>query len=295
MAQRVKKIKFEVFSVHIHEKETAADYPKLFTAMAKIPAPKRYSQLDTTHIAIPILEEKSNVIWFVACEGEEGAATKIYNMDSSDNRVVKPKPREMFSTDTYGVIDLLTKEAIIQYNQKGAKAENIAEVFGKLAGHATGNDHSVVLVPVADKSFFEAIQSMDRVRVATIKVAKPNDNWQDEYNALTELGDESNGKFIEVGVYAERDKGLSKTGGILGILKGMLAGARSSVKSASVKGKLTPTSAETTIPLQKHIEHKRESVICVDGIPDDMEMKRTLTSYLTERRKVHAAALKARK
>jgi hypothetical protein len=52
--------------------------------------------------------------------------------------------------------------------------------------------------PMADQEFMKAVEGFSRVRVASVKLARPNVDWNDDFNHFTEMARQSEAGTFEV-------------------------------------------------------------------------------------------------
>jgi hypothetical protein len=166
-----------------------------------------------------------------------------------------------------------------------AKAHDIAEAIQEIGRSLTNwPDLEVEFTPVVDKSFIEELNSFGRIRVATVKMARPNQDWTDYATHITDIADESAGGLIEVTVNAKRSQSLNKRSGIIQFIKQTVRTARQSVKTARVVGTKVGEREETTVSTEKHIAHQRVRVETNDdGHVSDPAINERLVSLVETR------------
>lgn len=73
----------------------------------------------------------------------------------------------------------------------------------------------VSLEPVADESFLDRIEAMDRIKRATVRIVRPNPGWSDLESDLGEQSAESDAGKSEVTMFARRLQSLRRNRGII--------------------------------------------------------------------------------
>jgi hypothetical protein len=224
-------------------------------------------------------------VWLVAYEGDEGVNPLIFNTANATERVQRLRSGEVVAHKTHAMIDLASRQAIVEYNHRGAKAHDLATVLEEQARDALQDQSFVTeLNPVADESFAEALGRFGRIRVASIRVARPNVDWTDHYNHLTEVARDSNARTMELSLTANRASSLSTAGGVVRFIRDLAHDTLSMFKGARITGTREGESAETTISLANHIEHQKVSVRMTEsGHVDDMDIKQKIEAYLAAR------------
>jgi hypothetical protein len=199
------KRKLEVFSIHALKSNGQVDYKSLFKDFAEINDERRSVIVNEKLIAVPTVEVKGTTVLLVAYEGNVGQNPLIFNATNAEERTERLKRGEIVATRTHAVVDIESREVIVEYNHAGAKAGDLASVItNSLSESETWRGLNVELNPVADEEFVKAIEKFRRIRLASLRVARPNPGWTDHVNNLTEMAGESDAKDVEVALSANR-------------------------------------------------------------------------------------------
>lgn len=206
MAARITKRKLEVFSLHARSAAGQVDYRKLFKDLASVGDDERITEDDETIYAIPHMEIIGDEVFVVTIQGKKGVNPLIYNAETSEERIQRLRSNEIVATKTHAMFDLRRREAVVEYIHAGAKASTIAQLL-ESAGKATGRwpDLSLDLNPKADEEFVRAIDGFGRIRLASLRVARPNVDWTDHYDNLTKVAAASDAHVMEVQTPLELD------------------------------------------------------------------------------------------
>jgi hypothetical protein len=230
---------------------------------------------------------KERIVEFIAYEGPVGVNPLIFDASTGTERFEPLTGKQVIATRTYGVVDLENRETIIEYNHRGAKAHDITvllEEAGRKSG--MGAQFAVEINPTVDDSFLAALDRFGRIKLANMKVARPNFDWTDNYEGLNQVGADSNGRTVDLTVVAHRSDSLAKDQGIVQYIRDMINGKVSSLKGASVEGVRQGEVAETRISLGNYVIHQKISVkVDANGhaVTDDIQSK--LVAFLLSRRK----------
>jgi hypothetical protein len=223
-------------------------------------------------------------VYLMAYYGHVGVNPLIFHTQSARERIESLASGEIVATRTHAIINWNTREAIIEYNQRGAKASDLAHALEVVGTKYTDYpDISVELNPIAGKDFFEEIDRFQRIRVASVKVVRPNVDWSDSANLLSEVAADSQGRTAEITISAGIGKSLSKQRGVVSIIKHLAGQTLSMLNNATIEGHREGESAPTRISLVKFIEHQRTQVTLVDGHADSTQMEEQLFSYARSR------------
>jgi hypothetical protein len=280
--------KLEVYSLHLRNENAPVDYQQAFAAIAAAAFDVRQFQAGDKLVALPSVDLNCDVVEVTAYEGPVGVNPLIFDAGTGAERYERLDEDQIIATRTYAIFDLTAKEAIIEYNQRGAKARDIAEVLedtGRRRG--IGEQFSVELVPAADASFLEALDRFGRVKVARLRVAEPNYDWHDNYENLNIVGADSHARSVELVAIANRNDSLAKDGGAVNYIRQMISHGARNLKAASVQGIRLGETADTTISLANYVQHQKVNVrVDQHGHVIGADMKAKLREYLEARRAV---------
>ena len=122
------------------------------------------------------------------------------------------------------------------------------------------------------------------IKIATLNIVRPNLNWNKEKQHADSLADESNGQRVEIGVFAGRGDGLAKNKGIVRLIKALSRERRSNLRNATVTGRRASETSDTTISLERHLEHRNVRVrLGAGGHPETESVERRLIEFLKQR------------
>lgn len=285
MAKGYSSKKLEVYGLNAHDMGQAiGDYKALFRALEKTPPEDRVHQTASSLLALQLVEIKGAQVRILAYEGPPGMYPLILNTAHAKARVQRLGPREVMATGTHALIDLNTRRAIIEFNQRGAKALDIALVIQEVAQRSCGYSSLVVeIAPIVTDTFLREINRLGRIQLANLSVIKPNVDWTDHYNHLTAVADDSGGHRIAIEISAGRNESLRPNKGILSYIKELVLSGAPVIKNAKVTGTMQGESHMTTVSLAKHIQSRRVDVkLGIGGHVDDADIEEKIRKYLLE-------------
>jgi hypothetical protein len=263
MARGYTTRKLEVWAIHAHrDRRGEVDYRQLFRDLAKLDPTERIHTTSDKVIALPsITVYKSGLVRLQVYEGPRDTQPLVYDTEDGSERLATTRATEVVTTKTHAYVDTETREAIIEYNHRGAKAHDVAVVLG-----AVGRTLSqwrglyVELAPQIDREFVEELERFERIRSASVRLSRPNVDWTDFSNNFTAFAADSDAQSGQVEMNAQRGKSLSKTGGIVAALRRVARAHKSSVQSATVRGIREGEAAETSLSLNDYKAHQKVSV-----------------------------------
>lgn len=281
MARGYTTRKLEVFSFQAQSGKGPVDLAAICRGIGGEPANARHRSDGDKAVAIMTFEIEEDRVWFVACEGPEGQFPLIFDRASSTVRVDRLSKGEIVVTMTHGILSTKRREAIVEYNHRGAKAGDIADVMSDVAGRVGKKGWiRIDFNPKADKTFMEDLKRFGRIRLASVKMALPNPGWSDYKGQITKIASDSEAQVISVEVSAGRGEGISANKGLIAFIRDAIRSSTSSVKGAKVTGYREDEEAAATISLANHIEHQRVEVrMTPEGHVDSDDIKRKLEAF----------------
>ncbi len=278
--------KLEVFVLHGFQNDQPIDYRALFKRIAEMEAVARAVQRGSTLIALRHFAVEGDHVRIVAYEGQIGEPALIYDMLSAEDRIQYLAKTEALAQKTHAMFSLHTRELIVEYNRRGAKTSDIVNLCQDLARREDAWDGlDLTFAPVIEQSFLQALDQFEVIKTATVKVARPNKNWNaDLKNMLGELASDSEARIADVTLHAARRGTLSKVKGIIAYLRQMVSGPTPSVEGANISGVRQGETANSSISLRKHVQSQVVSVYKTpEGLVDDKDIEDKIRKYLGSR------------
>lgn len=190
----------------------------------------------------------------------------------------------MFGQATHLVVDPNSRLVAIEYVRQGAKALQLGPAMaGILRDHAPRlADVKIELVPRLNENFTKEIAEFDRIRIASIRITRPNASWTDHYTDLSDLMDQSDGAKADLDVRAERGGSLKKNTGIVKVMKEIANDEHPYLEEATIVGVRKNESAETTVRSSSHKVHARV-IIDTDrtGAAFDTSIRAKLAEFIS--------------
>lgn len=278
MAARYTRRKIELFSLHGHVRRRTLDYAAALEALARRRPEERVRELPDQVIVIPTIEIDGDLVFLVVYEGDPRQSTLVFNQITAQERIQRLQRGEFAATKTHVLIDTATREAYVEYTHRGAKATDIGPAVADIASRLLQKYRGTQLTfaPVVDATFLEAIDQLDRIRLASMRVVRPNQDWSDHYERMLALGSDSDARTVLVEATAPRGESLRKRAGLLEVIRQTVGGSLSSILNARVVGQQKGSGQEQAISLRKYVEHRWARVrLREDGqvAQDDIEAR----------------------
>lgn len=282
MATTTRKV--ELFRLAARTTRGVVDYGRLFDELETASARERTVQLGDRLVALTRVHSQGDRVLLRVLEGPIGLKPLIYNARRASERFEDLDENEIVATRTHAVVDLGSRRTLVEYNQRGAKASDLQSVL-QVAGRTISGWESleVSLTPVPQSSFVDAIARFKRVRVATLKLARPNIDWNDSVNALNKIAAQSNANSIAITVVAGRSESLESREGVLDIIRKLINQPTTPITGATISGTRRGEIAETSVSLRNFIEHQRLRVeLTNEGHVEDKDIEAKMIDYMDE-------------
>ena len=230
MARRT--IRFKLYTIHAHIGNVAPDYINLLQAI-----PEKFLKQDgDIRIAVGSRKLLGNRLFLVLYKGGTEKDTLNFNWTTYEEFMTTNLPGTGPARKTRVVLDAIQRRAVIESGRECVSAEEFAKIVEtKLRTIKQYGELKFSLAPVAPE-FAQSINRLSRIQSASVSLLRPNADWTDNLDELTKIASDSNGGVIDVGVRAGRGDSLSKELGIVPSIKAWVAGARSAVAKAIIKG-----------------------------------------------------------
>lgn len=281
MAKRVSR-KLELFTMHAHGMPIM-DYSKIFKAFASLPRGRRISNVNGIYIGFPHVIEIEGGYFIQAMEGDPDALQLIFDLSTGEAKESNLGVEEIFGQATHFVIAPDSRSVAIEYVRRGAKAlllgPSIAEIIRQ--NFPEYNKIQLEFLPKIERGFLEEINSFDRIRIASIRIKKPNASWTDHYSDLSDLMDSSDGDKASLDVRAGRGESLRKNDGIVKVIKDIAEDKYPYIEDAAVTGTRRDEGAETTVRSRSHVVHSRVVVEADNtGAAYDTSIRKKLLEFI---------------
>jgi hypothetical protein len=277
-----KTIRLEAFDIHGHNGSQPFDYTDFFRFIARLDNERRREQVADRIIALPNFRESKGLFYFSAYAGSSESSFLVLDLREGSEEVRQLEAGKLLATRTVGVIDPIRRIAVVQYVHAGVRAQQIAALFEKLA-HIESRDFKGATLEFAlrvGEEFRKQVMALDRIKAVSMTLTRPNKDWTDYAQNLTDMASDSNAHNLSLTAAASRNNSLSKSRGAVRVLRELIAGTqRSILKSASVKG--TNSDEESIeLKLNKQIENKAVKVETENGLPSPAAVSNAATDFL---------------
>lgn len=281
-----KSVRLELFDIQGHHGNLPLDYINFFSFIHDQESRTRQEKVADKVIAVPVFRELGERYAFIAYWGSTDRSFLVFDTETQSEEVRQIEDGKILATRTVGIIDPIRRHLALQYVHTGVHASQIAVFFEKLARErsAAFSRASLEFAPVAGASFRQRLADMDRIQSAALTLTRPNYDWGDYSDQLSNLAGDSQAQRIEVSALAQPKQSLSKNRGVVQLISKLAEGSRHIMKTANVIGFREGDSAPITLNLNKHIEARSVQIpLTPDGLPSPPALIEAGSALLDER------------
>ena len=207
----------------------------------------------------------------------------VFDLSTGEAKESDLGSNEVYGQATHFVVVPSARSAAIEYVRSGAKAILLGPAIAEIMRNNIEqfSDVQVEFAPKIQRAFEEEIDLFERIRMASIRVTRPNASWTDHYSDLSELMNESHGDKAAIDIRAGRGKSLRKNSGIVQVIKDVSADEFPYLEEASVTGTREDEVSETTVRSRSHVVHSRVVVQADDtGTAYNTSIRRKLSEFI---------------
>src|ERR1700733_876541 len=283
-----KSFRFELYIVHGHVKDVPVNYIDLINDLQNIRGYDYKVGDHHTAVGTARLVRNNTQLFLTIYTGFSEQSTLFFDLKSTKELRARTEPGRFAARKTYAMIDASKRLLAIQI-KKGNLGPNslsgLIERYLRTQPNSRFKELELSFVPVRDEEFLERLSEFERIKSATITLVRPNVDWTDEANKLSEVAAESNARTLDVTARSKRSKSLSKNDGIVGFIK---SEARGLFQKIRIIGSLDETSGFITLDLNRHIQYS-DVPLPVDentGSPNDGQVRTKLSKILNDANEV---------
>ncbi len=189
--------------------------------------------------------------------GSDRESLTLFDVGNDRERDDPRSEGEIVVRPTFLYLNPETRFVALERRRPGLSATEIGKALG-IIGTAVGfaDDLVIDLNPVTAESFNEELAHFERIRQASVTVARPNLDWTENANTLTAYAAESDGQSAELEISAPRGGSLAKERGIVKDIKELVLHAIGPLKKVKIVGRHADEKRERTLTLANHQERQ---------------------------------------
>jgi hypothetical protein len=205
-------------------------------------------------LAIAAASRHDSGVWhFRFISGDPTEIPLVYVEATGETVAEEPVDGRWRATPTRVSIDPTRRLLAVELRRAGVGATNLERYMTRLAKREGFHERlSLEMNPLPSPSFEDEIDDLARIREASIIVRRPNTDWDDADDILSDLADASAAHKASVTVNAARGESLSASRGVMSLVREHLRRPLTNVSNVRVTGTPTGSSRERTVSLEKH-------------------------------------------
>ncbi|WP_442544990.1 hypothetical protein ACSBOX_04480 [Arthrobacter sp. KN11-1C] len=235
-------------------RDDVVDYDQFFSWVAEMPDRRSRIQVRSDLVfVISEVKRQGEKYAFSIVSGDPEEIPLYFNEESGQVEEGVRERSTWPARQTQVVVDPESRLVAIEMRRAGVGSSNLERYFRLLAmerGFSRNLIFDLTMQP--STSFEEELDRYERIREATVVISRPNFDWEDAEDAVTGLADVSGGHTASVTVNAARGESLSRTDGLLAVIRAHVRRSFTSITNARVIGQKRGDNQETSLSLARH-------------------------------------------
>jgi hypothetical protein len=232
------------------------DYVAFVQELLAAPSPLRRATINQDEVVLLRDVRQRGRVWELRfLSGSDQESLTLFDVENDRERDEPRSAGEIVVRPTLLYLNPESRFVALERRRPGLSPGEIGKALG-IIGSAIGFDIDLVidLNPVTAESFNEELEQFDRIRQASVTVARPNYDWTENANSLTTYAAESDGQTAELEISAPRGGSLAKERGIVQDIKELAQRAIGPLKKVKIVGRHAGETRERTLTLASHQE-----------------------------------------
>jgi hypothetical protein len=250
------------YDLHGHDANGPLSYTDYFTQLSRLPVRERVYLLPRSRqvVAIPDVRRDGDVFELRFVEGTEGELPLFYDPETGAERLAEAKVGELAVQAAWLVVDVEARLVIQERRRPGVPLNDaVAALMGIGRDRGFAPNPTLSVLPLVSESFTAEVESLQRIKSASMTLAQPNVSWRDAADSLiAQAAADSNAAAINLGATARPKESLAKEAGIVAEINDMVGERFSPLRSAKIVGRRSGESKDRTVSTRSHA--RREDV-----------------------------------
>ena len=210
-------------SMHGRSAEGLAEYDEVFGVLARLSAIESQFMIGGQVVAIATTEVSADgFVYLRYIAGHPETEALLFNPGTGELDEFDFEQR-FIARSAWLVIDPSRRVATLEIRRPGVSASTVASHIERVMEDFMNLQVPMfTLNPIPSKSILEELDRLERIREASVVLARPNFDWSENADQLSRMGDESGAGIVEVGARAPRGKSLRPRAGILDAIRSLV-------------------------------------------------------------------------
>ncbi|WP_327030980.1 hypothetical protein OG989_16305 [Micromonospora sp. NBC_01740] len=243
----------KAFVMHGRTPRTLLNYDGFFRWLADLPTPATEAPVAQDQVlAVAASAIDGEFIHFRFVSGNPRGIPLLFNRQTGTTQQARTPENTWLAQPTR--VSVIPKDRLIfiENRRRGVSSSSLERYF---FGVSQKNGYGAVdldLDPLPAPSLEREILDLTRIKEASIVVNRPNTDWNDASDVLSELAGSSGGKDAAVVVHAPRGQSLSKSEGIINVIVSNIRRRLPNIRDMKVVGRRLGEPTDHTVSLEKH-------------------------------------------
>lgn len=273
--------RIQAFAMHAEGSQFNGDYEEIFNVISQTKIKERYIRIRGEIVIINSCRKKDEFFELEFIITSDDVDPLIVNVNTGEIRVEQLAENETLGVMTHALVHPKSRRILIEYAKSGVKADVISLCISEFFSSKLRRDIRITFSPLIEQNFLLQLKMFSRIRVASVKLSRPNAGWDDHYTKLSKLMDDSDAGKAEINVSAARGESLNKDRGIIKIITQVANDEHPYIMDALIIGNKIEEEGETKLPLHDHVKSKIVNVSkAKDGRINANSLFRKMQTYI---------------
>ncbi|WP_432984629.1 hypothetical protein [Dactylosporangium sp. CA-233914] len=252
MARQIRWVR--AYVIHARTQDGVVDYVDFFSRIFTLPQSALRIQIHRELvIAVNRVLIQGGIITVRFASGNPEEVPLLYNDETGELAIATTPDGTWLASATHVAIVPESRVIIVEGTRRGVGATNLERYFSKVVRERGLMDRVTLdISPLPSPSFEEELDRFTRIREAVIEVGRPNFDWDDNNDMLSELAADSGGQKAQVAVVAAKGQSLEKVGGIIQVIREHVSNGLANIRNVKIFGRKEDDRADSSLTLEKH-------------------------------------------
>ncbi|MFJ8578504.1 hypothetical protein [Micromonospora sp. NPDC093277] len=243
----------KAFVMHGRTPRTLLNYDGFFRWLADLPAPETETPVAQDQvIAVTASAIDGEFIHFRFVSGNPRGIPLLFNRQTGTTQEARTPENTWLAQPTRVSVIPRDRLIFVENRRRGVSASSLEKYFFGVSRKNGYGPVDLDLDPLPAASLEREILDLSRIKEASIVVNRPNSDWNDASDVLSELAGSSGGKNAAVVVHAPRGQSLSKDEGIINVIISNIRRRLPNIRDMKVVGRRPGEPTDHTVSLERH-------------------------------------------
>jgi hypothetical protein len=243
----------KAFVMHGRTPRTLLNYEGFFRWLAELPHPATEAPVAQDQVlAVAASTTEGEFIHFRFVSGNPRDIPLLFNRQTGTTLQARTPENTWLAQPTRVSVIPGDRLIFVENRRRGVSASSLERYFLNVSQRNGYGPVDLDLDPLPAPSLEREILDLSRIKEASIIVNRPNSDWNDASDVLSELAGSSGGKDAAVVVHAPRGESLSKDEGIINVIISNIRRRLPNIRDMRVVGRRQGEPTDHTVSLERH-------------------------------------------